>query len=203
MKTQQTKRKFYNKWLYKVTLNIKGVTQFRTKNLWEIQEFSTNQKLVKLACTLDQCPESDRAIRVERSQVDVYTNDQVFFETVVNKFDDCLVHCFAPVSGSEDFLDQKKTIISTKLPHNKYKYKVFLQPHKVTSTDEKIRWINWLDTQSDRVLISKSVKDWFISTKWNWDRRYLYVEDEQTLLVLKMKNPEALGSIYSYAVLDK
>jgi hypothetical protein len=107
------------------------------------------------------------------------------------------------VSGSEDFLDQKKTIISTKLPHNKYKYKVFLQPHKVTSTDEKIRWINWLDTQADRVLISKSVKDWFISTKWNWDRRYLYVEDEQTLLVLKMKNPEALGSIYSYAVLDK
>jgi hypothetical protein len=133
----------------------------------------------------------------------VYTNDQIFFETVVNKFDDCLVHCFAPVAGSEDFLDQKKAIISTKLPHNKYKYKVFLQPHKVTSVDEKIRWINWLDTQADRVLISKSVKDWFISTKWNWDRRYLYVEDEQTLLVLKMKNPEALGSIYSYTVLDK
>jgi hypothetical protein len=203
MKIQQTKRKFYNKWLYKITLRIVGVTQFRVKSLWEIIEFSKNAKLVELATALEQLNDEDRAVRVEHNQIDVYTNDRAFFEKIIDQFKSELIHCFAPALGSETVLDQKRTIISSKLPHDKYRYKVFLQPHKVSSIEDKIRWVNWLDTQSDRVLISESVKTWFIKTNWNWDRRYVYVEDEQTLLMIKMKNPEAVGSVYSYAVLDK
>lgn len=202
MKIQQTKRKFYNKWLYKVTLKIKGVTQFRVKHLWEVVAFSKNAKLVELATALELQNDQDRAVRIENNQIDVYTNDLLFFENIIKQFELDIIHCFAPTVGSENMLDQKRTIISSKLPHDKYRYKVFLQPHKLSSED-KLRWINWMDTQADRVLISESVKNWFIKTNWNWDRRYVYVEDEQTLLMIKMKNPEAVGSVYSYAVLDK
>lgn len=203
MKIQPTKRKFYNKWLYKATLKIKGVTQFRVKQLWEIIRFSTNEKLVELAKVLDQHNTDDRAVRVERNCVDVYTNSPEFFNQVIEKFKDDLVHCFAPVAGSENLLDQKRTIVSTKLPHNKFRYKVFLQPHNFSSTDDKLRWLSWLDTQQDRIKISESVKAWFIKTNWNWDRRYMYVEDDQTLLLLKMRNSDAVGSVYTYTVIDK
>jgi hypothetical protein len=53
------------------------------------------------------------------------------------------------------------------------------------------------------VLISEVVKDWFIKTEWNWDRRYIFVEDAQTLLMLKLRNAEAIGRIYDYIIIDK
>jgi hypothetical protein len=39
MKTQKTNRKFYNKWIYKVSLQIKGSSIFRTHSLDDIKEF--------------------------------------------------------------------------------------------------------------------------------------------------------------------
>jgi len=40
-------------------------------------------------------------------------------------------------------------------------------------------------------------------TEWNWDRRYMYVEDEMTLLMIKMRSSEVLGRIYEYHIIDK
>ena len=57
--------------------------------------------------------------------------------------------------------------------------------------------------QGGRILISPIVKDWFIKTEYNWDRRYVLVEDSQTLLLLKLRNSEALGRIYDYVISDK
>lgn len=203
MKIQQTKRKFYNKWLYKATLKINGVTQFRVKELWEIIKFSTNSKLIELANVLDKHDSTDRAVRVERNSVDVYTNSPILFDLIINQFSKELKHCFAPNKGSEEALDQKRTILSSKLPHDRFQYKVFLQPHKFDSVDDKLRWLSWLDTQKERIKISESVKHWFIKTNWNWDRRYMYVEDDQTLLILKMRNSDAISSVYTYTVIDK
>lgn len=203
MKIQLTKRKFYNKWLYKATLKINGVTQFRVKELWEIIRFSTNVKLIELANALDQHDATDRAVRVERNLVDIYTNSPVLFDLIINKFSNELIHCFAPSEESKEALEQKRTILSSKLPHDRFRYKVFLQPHKINSVDDKLRWLSWLDTQQERIKISESVRSWFIRTNWNWDRRYMYVEDDQTLLLLKMRNSDAIGSVYTYTVIDK
>jgi hypothetical protein len=42
-----------------------------------------------------------------------------------------------------------------------------------------------------------------MKTEWNWDRRYVLVEDEGTLLMLKLRNPEVMGSVYNYVLSDK
>jgi type I restriction-modification system DNA methylase subunit len=66
----------------------------------------------------------------------------------------------------------------------------------------KAEYLSWLDKQKN-VLISEAVKNWFMSTDWNWDRRYILVEDNKTLLFLHMRNADVLGKVYEYVLSDK
>jgi hypothetical protein len=85
-----------------------------------------------------------------------------------------------------------------------YQHKVFLLPHKLAGDDEgKQKYLNWVDTQGDKIKISECTKQWFLATNWNWDRRYVYVDSEQTLLMLKLRNPDVIGRVYDYVVVDK
>jgi hypothetical protein len=47
------------------------------------------------------------------------------------------------------------------------------------------------------------VQKWFLKTDWNWDRRYVLVEDEGTLLMMKLRNSDVVGTVYNYVVTDK
>ena len=60
-----------------------------------------------------------------------------------------------------------------------------------------------MTAQNDKISLSESVKMWFITTDWNWDRRYVFVDNEQTLLLLKMRNCDAIGKVYEYKIGDK
>ena len=69
--------------------------------------------------------------------------------------------------------------------------------------DAKQKYIEWIEMQGEKVRLSKRVKEWFIKTDWNWDRRYLLIEDDQTLLMLQMRSGDAIGKVYEYVVVDK
>lgn len=91
-----------------------------------------------------------------------------------------------------------------KLPHNRYRYRVYLLPHKMAKDREgKQKYISWLKSLGERVTCTPAVEGWFMHTDWNWDRRYILVEDEHTLLMLKLRNSEVVGRIYNYVLSDK
>lgn len=140
------------------------------------------------------------AIRVEGKSLDIYTNVKNIYDDIFVKLHPIVKNRFEPV---EDFVSllKENTILAKKFPHNRYQYKVFLYPHKLANDmPAKETYIKWLETQNPRILISEKTKEWFIKTNWNWDRRYLYVEDEKTLLLLKLRNSEVVGSIYNYVI---
>ena len=204
MKIQQTKRRFYNKWLHKVSVKIgAGAVYFRSKKPVIISRYASNPLWGKLHTALDSCDSNLWAIRVEHQTVDVYTNSSEFFNQVIDQFGNNVVHAFAPPKEQEHLLGDTKTIIANKYPFDRYQYKVYLNPHKLADRETRETWVAWLDSQGDRVRISSAVKAWFIKTNWNWDRRYMYVQDEQTLLMLKMRDPAAIGSVYSHVIVDK
>jgi hypothetical protein len=140
--------------------------------------------------------------RIERNQIDFYTNDKKLHAQFENVFADCLRLSFVPRDTLLNELDTNKYIICKKLPHKKYKFKAFLLPHKIKSVDEKHQFVDWL-VQNNKVLISESTVKWFIQTEWYWDRRYIYVEDSQSMLLVQMRCSNALGRIYEYLVSDK
>lgn len=223
MKTQKTSRKFYNKWVYKVSLKVQGANIFRTHSLDDIKEFiqlpldqskprysthtramaNRDQILELTEFLLIQNP-SVYTKRIEHHYIDFYTNDRNFYEELSLKFESAMLHRFEPDPTTLDLLDTPQTILATKLPHNRYHYKVYLLPHKMAGDKEsKKKYVDWLKTQDPRITCTPAVQKWFIKTDWNWDRRYVLVEDEHTLLMLKLRNSEVVGRVYNYIISDK
>ncbi len=141
--------------------------------------------------------------RIESSMIDIYTNDSKIFQDLLDKFPHILRSSSQPdTSRAQEYEDQHH-IVCEKLPHGRYKYKIYLKPHKLKNDKQaKKEYLAWLDNQSN-VLISNAVKKWFLDTDWNWDRRYILVEDHKTLLLLHMRNAEVMGKVYEYVLSDK
>lgn len=223
LKTKTTKRKFYSKWLYKVSLDVKGAGILRQKSLAEVKDFcltanidnyrvytllfkalANRRELCNLADFLMQYSPDSWTKRIESNIVDFYTNDIAFYEALSTSYSNILIHRFEPDLKSLDLLVSDENILVAKLPHNKYNYKVFLQPHKMAKDpDDKIKFIDWVERQKPRITCTPAIKTWFIETNWNWDRRYVLVEDEQTLLMMKLRGSDVVGRIYNYVVCDK
>jgi hypothetical protein len=143
--------------------------------------------------------------RVESNIVDIYTNDRQFYEDLTDKFLETVVHRFEPDPQTEDLLkDGTHYIVSNKLPHDRYQFRVYLLPHKMSGDrDGKQHYLNWIRNQNEKITLTPAVEKWFLTTDWNWDRRYVLVEDEATLIMLKLRNSEVVGRIYNYVVSDK
>lgn len=221
--TKTTSRKFYNKWLYKVTLKVPGAAVLRMTE--SVSDYLARQQTTSLGnrytlanktlANKDYLLEIEGFLqgydknlwskRVEGDLVDFYTNDIDFYHSISNEFISFVAHRFEPASDSIQTLeDDKQIILSNKYPHNKYQYKVYLLPHKMANDKEgKKQYVSWLERQMPKVTCTKSVKKWFVDTDWNWDRRYILVEDDSMLLMLKLRNAEVVGRIYKYVLTDK
>jgi hypothetical protein len=67
----------------------------------------------------------------------------------------------------------------------------------------KVKFLDWLRQQAPRITCTERLAKWFLITDWNWDRRYILIEDEQSLLMLKLRNPDVIGRTYNFIVTDK
>lgn len=224
LKSKKTNKKFYKKWLYKISLRVEGAHVFRafspsqlrdiydgryTGNVWigsTLKETMLRNKdlILKLVDFLKDKDPAAWSKRVERNCLDLYTNDAVMFNELSASFSKETIHRFEPLEGTIADLENSRNIICKKLPHNRYRYRVYLRPHVIAYNQEvKQQFIDWVKSQCPRITWSADLEDWFRRINYNWDRRYILVEDEQTLLMLKLKNSEVLGTIYNFVVIDK
>lgn len=220
-KTKTTNKKFYNKWLYKVTLKIQGGPIFRNKDFDKIKNYclslKENEYNYSLASKVYNNREEilnfldffknqkenniDFTLRIEQSTVDYYTNDKASYDNISNRFEEKIIHRFEP---NENSVISENSIICKKYPHDRYQYRVYLLPHKMAKDlESKQNYVQWLKKQGDKVTCTKAVEEWFIKTDWNWDRRYILVEDESMLLMLKLRNSDVVGRIYKFVISDK
>ena len=197
---------------------------FRTKTLEEVNNFclgpapethywhATNTKayanretILDLSNFLGGYTKEDYNLRIESSFFDVYTNDSEFYNSVSNRFAGMLRHRFEPDAATAELLNENKNYISVKkLPKERYNYRVYLLPHKMAKDREgKQKYINWLKSQSPRITCTPAIEKWFVATDWNWDRRYVLVEDESMLLMMKLRNADVVGKIYNFVISDK
>lgn len=220
--SKSTSRKFYNKWLYKITLTINGAAVLRYDLskveyyisedkrdvgywTWQSKAAADKEFIISIVNFLQSKDKDIWSKRVERTYVDFYTNDKTFFDELSLLGSERIVHRFEPTLGGVEILEDSSTNVAvTKYPHDIYKHKVYLLPHKMRGDrEEKIRYINWLKKQCPKVTCTEAVEKWFIATDWNWDRRYILVEDESMLLMLRLRNPDVVGRIYNYVLCDK
>ncbi len=219
-KTHHYNRKFYNKFSYKISLSLKGAGCFRVYTIQEIEDMLINgykgrqyyleqllnnrDQIVDLIDFLKANGLENINKRVERDYIDFYTNDRDVYDHMSQRFLMILKHRFEPRPGTENEPDNESTIFVSKLPHNRYEYKGYLRPHKMKNDKEaKQSYLDWIDGQGDKIKISQAVKKWFLDTDWNWDRRYIYVDSQSTLLMLSMRSSEVVGKVYKHRIVDK
>lgn len=211
IKPQYISRKFYGKWLYKVTLKLPGVTVFRLPVVTDLKTHflkrhdslnKDHESIIDLYNFLSKLNKDSYGKRIERNLIDLYLNEESLCLELVEKFKKNLVHYFIPDPKIDQRLINARTIIAKKYPHDKYHYKVFLQPHKINDVETKTDIIKWMESQPN-IKISEKVKQWFLVTSWNWDRRYIYVASEADLLMLKLRSSDAVGSVFKYEIVDK
>ena len=225
LKSKPTKRRFYNKWLYKITLHVPGIYAFRYSGITSCDKDETDSRLfqkvapyitsstkrklyenqdliVNLSESLQSFDASEWGMRMEGDRVDIYTNNTDLFNHLSKTYYHVTIHRFEPHSDP-DLLDAGVYVVN-KYPFDQYRFKVFLQPHKLNRDKaRKSQFLNWVDSQGERVKITDTTKTWFSAWNYNWDRRYMYVDDEKTLLMLKMREPDAVGRVYKYVLTDK
>lgn len=223
IKARRTRRKFYGKWLYKVTVRVSGVSIFRLKSVDDVlifcagdppvdaYSFTTRERAYEhrkdislIASTVSTWNSELWTKRIEGDILDLYTNEKAYYDEAATKLSKILVAKYEPIDSILKALDDPTNVIVKKYPHKIYKHKVYLLPHKMVN-DPAIRthYLDWLAQQNPRILITEAVKKWFINTNWNWDRRYVLFEDEKTLLMLKLRNSEVMGKVYNYVLTDK
>lgn len=206
--------------MYKISLSIPGISIIRIYDPKDVPDILTdNDERRHRNFVLDSAVKNHKDIidlvnflqsyssdlyskRIERNNIDLYTNTKEIFDKLSSKFEYITTQRFEPSSNRLNLYDEN-TIVVKNYPHKKYHHKVFLLPHKMKHDKEnKSSFLQWIENNS-KILISEAVKNWFLTTDWNWDRRYILVEDEQTLLMLKLRSPEVIGRIYNYKLADK
>jgi hypothetical protein len=189
------------RFVYNFFLNERKREYETNKN--SINFYDNSKSLIDICSFLNATPTEDWTKRIETHQLDFYTNDRALYDSFCRKFNKIIIQQFEPSEDTLELLKNQYTTIVKKLPHNKYRYKAFLRPHKMKGdSDAKQSYINWINSQGEKILMSDVVKAWFLYTDWNWDRRYLLVEDTATLLMLQMRSGDAIGKVYEYVFPD-
>lgn len=206
VKAQNTRRKFYNKWLYKISIKNRYAYDFKENlsNFTTRKSLSLTDNLKKLALVLLLEPKDSWAIRTESSILDIYTNNKDLYNNIGNQFSNIVFRRFEPNPADIDILNKNRHVAVKKLPYNRYKYKVYLRPYELKENkDIKEKIMDWLQNNSPQIKCTDKTRDWFMNTLWNYDRRYVLVENEQQLLLLQMRLGSVMGSVYHYILTDK
>jgi len=159
------------------------------------------RSLTKLARLL-HTQQDEWSKRIEGPCIDIYTNSKKLYDNVNLVLAAEVKQRFEPEPGTADQLDNPRTVVVKKLPHDRFEYKVFLGVHKADQT-EKESFINFLETHSKKIKCTTAVKTWIRRGWRDYDRRYILVEDEPTLLLLKMAHGNLIGQTYSHVLADK
>lgn len=221
-KIKLSHKKFYNKWLYKVSIRVPGISIIRSMGITAATNFCSGpnpnkkqyavyqkawenrQQLLSVITFLESSDQNIFFKRLETHTIDIYTNDKNFYNDVFHNFSQHVLYRAEPKTLDINLLNQANSIVVTKYPHDRYKHKVFLLPHKLKHDKiSKSKFIDWVENQRPRVTCTAALKEWFIKTEWNWDPRYILVEDDKTLMLLKLRNSDVIGRVYNYVLCDK
>lgn len=217
MKITTSKKVFYNKFNYKISLKIEGCNALRyhsieNSKLWleagklpkfylsdrtKLSILQNKETLILMCDILISYPANIWNKRIEGDCIDIYTSDEDLIQEIKYKLLDKIIAVFEPC--------EKKlspgTIRVKKLPGDTYNFRVYLLPHKLKNNqEEKRKYIDWIKSQNNKIKITESVEKWFYKTEWNWDPRYILVDEESTLLMLKLRNADLVGRIYKFVV---
>lgn len=200
----ETRRKFYNKWLYKITLESVNLYVFRVysfKRLCYHIKYKTvtiHPEIANLVNLLSAVPNTSWAKRLENlSTIHIYTNSKDLVMQIQSQLPNRVVKMYEPDPRYLSNLNTNNTILVKKLPHRRYKHKVFIRLLD-DSLETKTSIMNWIFSKNPHIKCTKNTKRWFLTANWDFGARSILVEDEQHIMLLKLYHPDLVCKIYNF-----
>jgi|TARA_B100001094_G_scaffold84117_1_gene80420 hypothetical protein len=225
---KQTKKKFYNKYIYKVSLRLEGAYALRTLGHQEILDFATGLRpppqsddamfttqswrtknahsILKHGKTwisflgiINTVPKNEATIRIETNILDVYTNNKTLYKTLCYEFSDITRNRHEPAPGMKDtLLDSNQEIFVKELPHSMYNYQVDLKTPTSLKYNELVSLAEWCKSRKPAIAFTDATYNWLLKRDVYNTRRWIYVDTESTLLMLRLRCNDLLGTVRKY-----
>jgi len=206
-KINETKRLFFNKFVFKVSFELGGISYLKRLTLNELQNlkpvnrgitvysryngqmehaYHNKEEIIKIGLYLEDV-KKDYVFhtRFEGSTMSVYTNDEILFKIVQQDLKKYLSEVWQPANKeAENFLrNNVRKIICNELPSGLYRYKVHLA-NKHMPEVIKNNFLSWSQKYGEEKLyIPSSARRLFTNSGDSYFYgQYFYASDE------KMKN---------------
>ena len=174
LKINETKKLFFNKFVYKLNLELGGICYLKRMSLSSIEKlehFGTTygygrhtgqrdhavknkHKILALGFFLEDCAQTHKfQSRAEGSTLGLYTNDINFINKVKSEWAEIVSEVWQPSSSeAETFLrSNTRKIICNELPKGRYRYKVHLAQRQIP-TNIRVGFLNWASKYGDERL---------------------------------------------------
>lgn len=190
---QQTNHLFYGKWPYKITCRIHRIWLIRNFKNSNYDNFNTSLLMsenfdLKNFLTLAECYIRDETIkkRIERNNIDFYILDLTTFENVQKDLNKYITATSSP-NNLEDLqimLENCTSTLCTRLPHEKYRYKVVFKDMPAKTRNNLLQWAEKYN--NDDIYITKSTKSHFRLSNHHYGTHYFYVKDKKMIILINL-----------------
>lgn len=229
IKIIDTKKKFFNQYLYKIVLRLPGgrltldnrglsmeslverreqihnYRYFNRSQLWAsmLPPLQKPEKLdtsrLKYYQQLFVQYQADIKVRVEEPKVSIYSHDLNLLKTIASKDSGNLVEFHCPTDAAEQALGRGEIII--KRP-SEYSYKVIVKQPANWDESTRLSIIQYLKNQKDEVKITKSLERNLQERKFWFTQTYFYCKDLSTVTFIRLIAPDAISGIYKLTYID-
>ena len=179
----KTSRLFYNKWPYKIRVNVGKAAWFKQVEKWpQLYESSVYNDLQDVVRRIKPFDSTKYQTRGESDRLSVFCMDREFLDEFVKEFERIIIDIHEPGSDTEqDILlnSPRKPQIRNNLFKGKYQFKVYLKTNTSVADRETIN--KWANSAPGTVFVAGATKHWFTGSYWCPGQPFIYVDNEKTL----------------------
>ena len=198
MKIHKTNKLFYGKYPFRIEIQINGgdvlarnrhnldKTLKNISSTWRYKDFSQKSvdNLRRYLIKYNELDQKKFKQRVEGQYIKFYTENRTDHELICDKLNEWVTECHEPENDDDlDKLFSKKNVVLRKrLPHGKFRYKLFLKNRIPQSRRES--FLNWLNNYLDDIYMTGLTRRYLQGSNRYSEGYVIYIKDEKLLLMM-------------------
>lgn len=143
--------------------------------------------------------------RVEGNHFNLFCNDLALVTEISQKLKTWVKSITGPTTQDEiDFLKEhgNKKVLCKKLPHSRYRYKIFLKSGSM-NPESRSNFHKWSLSHNEKIKFTPSVERWLCGRQsWSGTNPFFYVENEKLLAMIGLYLGNHIKQIQEYVCTD-
>jgi len=201
MKVYQTKKLYFNKWLYKIETSTPGASLVKRWGVADSQKFCNNAddtrwrkhyttadkaQLLEYINAVEPFLDRDMQMRAEWDTLSFYLNDPKLYTELKTALSDWVVSVTEPASTDDIASLQEKgcLVLCDDFPYEKFHYRIYMRYQMPQHL--RLNFLNWLENYHDTIRPSKGTVRWMRSSLPYFQDPFVYVTDQSQLLMVKL-----------------